>query len=269
MLSGPGSAEGASGEVRLPAIDLNCDMGEGMDTDASIFPFLSSCNIACGAHAGDDGTMRRTVGLALRHDVAIGAHPSYPDRENFGRIDVLGKTLSLDDLAPLLREQLQRLQDICHAAGTRLRHVKPHGALYNRAAHDPVVAGIVVRTVAGFDPSLLFYGLSGSEMRRAADAAGLRFVSEVFADRTYQPDGSLTPRSQPDALIDDPGKAVAQVLRMTKQGNVMTSLGSVSIVAETICLHGDGAHAVEFAGLIHGTLAAEGIRIAPPGGKSL
>lgn len=244
-------------------------MGEGMDTDASIFPFISSANIACGGHAGDDDTMRHTVSLALRHGVAIGAHPSYPDREGFGRIDVLGKTLMPDELPGVLREQLTRLQDICRVAGTRIRHVKPHGALYNRAARDAAVATVIARAVADFDPSLLLYGLSGSEMRRAANTAGLGFVSEVFADRTYQPDGSLTPRSLPDALISDPGQAVEQVLRMARQGNVMTSLGPVSISAETICLHGDGAHAVEFAKLIHKALSAEGIRVAAPGKELL
>jgi len=274
MLRSPGGAGGAQSEepadgVRLPAIDLNCDMGEGMNTDASIFPFITSANIACGGHAGDDDTMHRTVELALQCGVAIGAHPSYPDRPNFGRIDILGKTLTLADLQGVLREQLQRLQDICKAAGTRLRHVKPHGALYNRAARDQPVAAMIAQVVADFDHSLLLYGLSGSEMRRSADAAGIRFVSEVFADRTYQPDGSLTPRSQPDALIDDPAKAVAQVLRMTKKGNVMTFLGPVSISTETICLHGDGAHAVEFAGLIHRALTGEGIRIAAPGSSIL
>lgn len=269
MLSGPGSAGRPEEGVRLPAIDLNCDTGEGMDSDASIFPFISSANIACGGHAGDEDTMRRTVALALEHGVAVGVHPSYPDRENFGRIDILGKTLGIDDLEGVLLEQLQRLQDICRAAGTRIRHVKPHGALYNRAAKDAVVASVITRAIAAFDPSMLLYGLSGSAMRRAADAAGIRFVSEVFADRTYQPDGSLTPRSQPDALIGDPRQAVEQVLRMTRQGNVMTFLGPVSISVETICLHGDGPHAVQFAGLIREALDAAGIRVAAPGGAIL
>lgn len=239
-------------------------MGEGMDTDADIFPFISSSNIACGAHAGDDETMRRTVQLALRHGVAVGAHPSYPDRERFGRVDLLGEGLSLAELPAMLHEQLAALQQVCLFSGTRIRHVKPHGALYNRAARDAAVAATIARVVAAFDPSLLFYGLSGSEMRRAAEEAGLRFVSEVFADRTYRPDGSLTPRSQPDALIEDPGQAVAQVLRMVTEGTVPTSGGALAIAAETICLHGDGAHAVEFAGLIQRALSAEGIRIASP-----
>jgi UPF0271 protein len=253
----------------LPAVDLNCDMGEGMDTDAAIFPFISSANIACGGHAGDEGTMQKTVALALEFGVAVGAHPSYPDRQHFGRVDVLGEPLTLGELEEALLEQLQRLQDICGAVGTRLRHVKPHGALYNRAARDPTVAAAIARVVAEFDQTLLLYGLSGSEMRRSAEAAGLRFVSEVFADRTYQPDGSLTPRSAADALIDDPAVAVAQVLRMIQQGNVMTLSGPVSIAAETICLHGDGPNAVEFAGAIRAALDAGGIKVAAPGSSLL
>jgi UPF0271 protein len=245
-------------------IDLNCDMGEGMDTDAAIFPFISSANIACGAHAGDADTMRRTVELALRHGVAIGAHPSYPDRANFGRVDILGKPLRPEDLPVLLHEQLHRLQSICREFGVRLRHVKPHGALYNRAARDAGVAALVTKAVLNFDPSLLLYGLSGSEMRAQAVRAGLHFVSEVFADRTYQPDGSLVSRSEPGALIESSDNAVAQVLKMVRQGVVDTAGGEVVIAAETICLHGDGEHAVQFAQLIHGALKAEGVRVVSP-----
>ena len=235
------------------AIDLNCDMGEGMDTDAEIFPFISSANIACGGHAGDPDTMRRTIALALEHGVAIGAHPSYPDRENFGRLDIMGKPLRPQDLPGLLHEQLHRLQSICREFGTRLLHVKPHGALYNRAAVDPAVAMLIVQAIANFDDSLLLYGLSGSVMASVADAAGISFVPEVFADRTYQADGTLTPRSQPGALIEDPALAVAQVLRMTSEGR-----------GQTVCLHGDGAHAVEFARVIHEALTAEGVRVEAP-----
>jgi UPF0271 protein len=265
-------------------IDLNCDMGEGMETDAAIFPFISSANIACGGHAGDADTMRRTVELALVHGVAIGAHPSYPDRTGFGRADILGVSLRPEDLAKLLFEQLHRLQSICREFGLRLRHVKPHGALYNRAARDVSVAELVVQAITDLDPSLFLYGLSGSVMEPVATAAGLAFVSEVFADRAYMPDGSLMPRTQPGALITDGELAVAQVLRMVREGYVIAggpaaaSAGSdgsgdpqardgalrVPIRAETVCLHGDGAHAVEFAALIHGALTAEGVRITPP-----
>ena len=250
------------------AVDLNCDMGEGMSTDAAIFPFISSSNIACGGHAGDADTMRRAVELALRHGVAIGAHPSYPDKANFGRIDILDKPLRRADLSGLIYEQLHRLQSICREFGTRMRHVKPHGALYNRAAKDASVSGLIVRAVLDLDPRLLLYGLSGGQTLRIAEERGLTFISEVFADRTYAADGSLTPRSEPGALIEDPARAVAQVLRMVQQGVVDTAgpgAGSVAIRAETICLHGDGSHAVEFAGLIHGALTEKGIRVSAPG----
>jgi UPF0271 protein len=248
------------------SIDLNCDMGEGMDTDGLIFPFISSANIACGGHAGDADTMRRTVEGALRHGVMIGGHPSYPDREHFGRRDIMGKPLRAADLPMLLHEQLHRLQSICREFGVRMRHVKPHGALYNRAASDAAVSELIVRALLDIDPSLLLYGLSGSEMKRAADAAGVTFVSEVFADRTYQSDGSLTPRSQPGALIEDDSIAAAQVLRMVGEGVVdVLGGGTVAIRAETVCLHGDGVHAVEHARSIHGVLTAAGIRIESPG----
>ena len=312
MLNGGAGGVHGSGDVGVhgrSVIDLNCDMGEGMATDAAIFPFISSANIACGGHAGDADTMRRTVELALQHGVAIGAHPSYPDRENFGRVDILGVSLRPVDLAGLLFEQLHRLQSICREFGVRLRHVKPHGALYNRAAVDVAVSTLIVRAIADLDDSLLVYGLSGSVLGSVAETMGVRYVSEVFADRTYRADGTLTSRSEPGALIADGGVAVAQVVRMVREGVVMGggagfagaagdaggagfagggSAGSgdaggpgggsawagdagepgglvpVAIRAETVCLHGDGAHAVEFAQLIYGTLTAEGIRISAP-----
>ncbi|HEV2481093.1 MAG TPA: 5-oxoprolinase subunit PxpA [Puia sp.] len=265
MLNGEAAARGPKQAAGgRPSIDLNCDMGEGMATDAAIFPFISSANIACGGHAGDADTMRRTVELALQHGVAIGAHPSYPDRAGFGRVDILGVSLRPEDLTGLLFEQLHRLQSICREFGVRLRHVKPHGALYNRAAVDVAVSSLVVRAIADLDDTLLVYGLSGSVLSSVAETMGVRFVSEVFADRTYRPDGMLTPRSQPHALIADGPLAVAQVLRMVREGVVLAVDTPVPIRAETVCLHGDGAHAVEFAELIHGALTAEGVRIAAP-----
>ena len=242
-------------------IDLNCDMGEGMPSDADIFPFISSANIACGAHAGDDGTMRLTVERALRHGVAIGAHPSYRDRERFGRVDLLGGVLRPEELPDLLTGQLGRLQKICQESGARLHHVKPHGALYNRAAKDPAVSALIARTVAGFDPSLLLYGLSGSEMEKQAAACGLSFVSEVFADRRYQADGSLVPRSESHALIEDPDEATAQVLKMVCEGRVKVGGTEIPLRADTICIHGDGSHAAEFARMIHDLLLENGIVI--------
>ena len=233
-------------------IDLNCDMGEGMGTDAAIFPFINSANIACGYHAGDADTMRRTVELALRHQVAIGAHPSYPDRANFGRADMLGKGVSLEEIPGLVVDQLIMLQAICDEFGVKLHHVKPHGALYNRAARDIAVSAMICRAVREFDASLKLYGLSGSVMGVEAARHGLVFVHEVFADRMYLPDGSLTPRSMPGALIEDEEAAMAQVRKMMEEGRVsVAGGGDIAIRAETICLHGDGAHAVAFAKMIH------------------
>ncbi|MBN9385028.1 MAG: LamB/YcsF family protein [Chitinophagaceae bacterium] len=234
-------------------IDLNCDMGEGMETDAAIFPYISSANISCGYHAGDAGTMRRTVELALRHHTAIGAHPSYPDRASFGRVDMLGKGVALEEVCGLVVDQLITLQAICDEFGARLHHVKPHGALYNRAARDPEVSAMICRAIREFDPSLRLYGLSGSVMGKEAARHGLVFVNEVFADRTYQADGSLTPRTAPGALIEDSARCLAQVEKMVKEGKVsVTDGGEIAIRAETICIHGDGSHAVEFARILHG-----------------
>jgi UPF0271 protein len=240
-------------------------MGEGMQTDAALFPFISSANIACGAHAGDTPTMRQTVELAITHGVAIGAHPSYPDRQQFGRVDILGASLSVSALEDSLFAQLQLLDEVCRGLGVHMRHVKPHGALYNRAARDPEVSLLIARVVAAFDPALLLYGLSGSCMAPAATQTRLKFISEVFADRTYQPDGSLTPRTQPGALIEDAPTAVAQALKMVRDERV-TAIGGAAIPlhTQTICLHGDGAHAVEFAQLIHTALTTAGIRITAP-----
>lgn len=244
-------------------IDLNCDMGEGMDTDEAILPFVSSVNIACGYHAGNADTMKRTVELALEYKVAIGAHPSYPDLENFGRKDILGTTLQPEDLPAILLDQLSSLQKICEGSGARLHHVKPHGALYNRAAKDANVSALICRVIRDFDPALYLYGLSGSEMKGQADLHGLRFISEVFADRTYQEDGSLTPRTEPGALIDDPAAAIAQVLRMVAEGKVVATTGKeVALSAGTVCIHGDGGHAVEFARMIYRILTENGIAIA-------
>jgi len=252
-------------------------MGEGMDSDAGVFPFISSANIACGGHAGDEDTMRRTVELAMQHGVAVGAHPSYPDRENFGRMDILGAGvvpsaagITLEELPEIISEQLQRLASICREFGAPMRHVKPHGALYNRAAKDAVVSRLICRAILDFDPSLLLYGLSGSEMRRQAEDMGLRFISEVFGDRTYRPDGSLTPRTEPHALIGDSKLVLQQVLKMVREGRVEvytkdgTAAGEVALTAETICLHGDGEHAAEFAEMIHAALVHSEIQIQAP-----
>lgn len=253
-------------------IDLNCDMGEGMPTDEAIYPLISSANIACGAHAGDPDIMRGSIEHALRQSVSIGAHPAYPDRPGFGRTDILesapgmaDRPLSFNRLQDELTRQIVLLQAICHEMGAVLHHVKPHGALYNRAAKDPAVARIVAAAAMAAEPSILLYGLSGSVMQGAASDAGLKFVSEVFADRTYRHDGTLTPRSEPDALIRDETAMLQQVISMIRQGQVRSTDGiAVSLRTDTVCIHGDGPHAVAFAVVLRRELENNGIAIAPP-----
>jgi len=231
--------------VIMARVDLNCDLGEGAGHDAELMPFITSANIACGAHAGDEATMRATVALARRHGVAIGAHPGFADRENFGRIE---KVTSQDEVYQLVLAQTKALQRVAAGAGMKVAHVKPHGALYNMAARNSLLADAVAHAVYECDPRLVLFGLAGSALGRAAERCGLVAAQEVFADRTYQPDGSLTPRGQAGALITDEAAAVAQVLRMVREGKVRASDGSdVAIRADTVCLHGDGAHAVAFA----------------------
>ncbi|HYE55168.1 MAG TPA: 5-oxoprolinase subunit PxpA [Chitinophagaceae bacterium] len=243
-------------------IDINCDMGEGYPDDALLMRYISSANIACGFHAGDAETMKRTVELCMHHNVAIGAHPSYPDPENFGRTDMLGKELQLADLPGIIAEQVHALLNICKKEGAKLHHVKPHGALYNRAARDREAAMLICKTVGEIDPSLILYGLSGSIMKEAAACFNLQFWNEVFADRTYQPDGSLTPRTEQGALIENTGHALRQVIRIVRHQQVTAIDGSqVNLVADTICIHGDGKHAVEFAGAIYEELVNNGIAL--------
>ncbi len=246
----------------LVSIDLNCDLGEGCGNDAELMKYISSANIACSGHAGDAATMRRTVELALEKNVAIGAHPGYKDRSNFGRSAM---DISREEIADLITEQVNALAKICGEFGTTIRHVKPHGALYNQSAKDPEIALAIAEAVKQIDGDLILFGLSGSHSIAEAERIGLRTASEVFADRTYQNDGSLTPRSEPNALITDTQASMEQVLNMIKYGRVRTTDGiMLSIVAETICIHGDGQHAVEFARSINKALAEEGFSVEGP-----
>jgi UPF0271 protein len=238
----------------LNSIDLNCDLGEGAGNDAGLMPLVTSANIACGGHAGDEATMRATVALAQKHGVAIGAHPGFPDREHFGRREL---ALSAEEIWATVMIQIVALR-----AFTPLRHVKPHGALYNLAARDATVAGVVADAVLAVDKNLVLFALAGSELVNAGRARGLRVAEEVFADRTYQADGSLTPRSRPEALIQDEGVVVAQVLRMIHEGKVRATDGvDVPIKADTICIHGDGPNAVAFAQRLNAELKKAGIEI--------
>ncbi len=240
-------------------VDLNCDMGEGMQNDNALMPFISSANIACGAHAGNETTIRETIALCMQHNVAVGAHPSFYDRENFGRTEI---KLDETELYNLITDQLQLFASIAIEMGATVHHVKPHGALYNMAAWDKNIAASIARAIFDFDKSLVLYGLAGSHLITEGERIGLKTASEVFADRTYQPDGSLTPRSQPNALIEDEELSVKQVLQMIQQQTVTAVDGTViPIKAETICIHGDGKHAVAFAKRISESLKANGIGI--------
>jgi|ERR1035437_239206 UPF0271 protein len=225
--------------------DLNCDMGEGIGNDELIMPYITSANIACGYHAGDESTMHQTILLAQKYTVNIGAHPSFLDRENFGRTEI---KKSPQEVYELVFKQIKILQKIGADNNATVHHVKPHGALYNMAAKDKVLARTIAEALKDSDENLVLFGLSNSFLISEAKAIGLKTASEVFADRTYQDDGSLTPRTQPNALIEDTDEAIQQVLMMVKQGKVKTVSGKeISIVAETICIHGDGKNGVEFA----------------------
>ncbi len=246
------------------SIDLNCDLGEGMPNDANLMTLISSANIACGGHAGDEDSMKYTVELAIKHHVAIGAHPSYPDQENFGRKDLIDLSIRREELTEIIIEQVNRLKTICHEFGTSIHHIKPHGALYNRAAKDKEISSFVCKAILQIDPSLILYGLSGSQMKNEADVCNIKFASEVFADRTYQEDGSLTSRDNPHALIENEELALNQVIQMIKTGTVQSLNGkTIPIQAETICLHGDGIRAVQFARLISERLRTDNITIRP------
>jgi UPF0271 protein len=242
-------------------IDLNADLGEGAGNDEALMGLVSSANIACGWHAGDAQTMRQCVRWAIEHGVAIGAHPSFPDRENFGRSTM---HLPPEEVTAGMLYQIGALAAIVKAEGGTLSHVKPHGQLYNQAVKEPELAEAIVEAVRLFDPSLKFFGLAGSGMIEAARRAGLTPVEEVFADRGYMPDGSLVPRSQPGALIEEEEQSLAQTLSLVRDHQVRAIDGStVSVNAQTVCLHGDGAHALAFAQRIRDRLTAEGIAIKP------
>ena len=251
----------------MSRIDLNCDMGESfgvyrIGNDSQILEYVSSANIACGFHGGDPATMRKTVKAALDKGVAIGAHPGLPDLQGFGRRSM---ALSAAEAYEMVVYQVGALAGFAKASGTGVRHVKAHGALYNMAAKDGKLAAAIAQAVYDIDPGLVLYALAGSEMVRAAEKIGLRVASEVFADRSYQDDGTLTPRTQANAMIEDVGVAIAQVTRMVKQGLVRSVNGNdVQVRADTICIHGDQENAKAFAQQIHDALTKDNIEIKPP-----
>lgn len=246
------------------SVDLNCDLGEGMSLyrlgdDAALLDIVTSANIACGFHAGDPATMARTVRLAAERGVAIGAHPGLPDLQGFGRRDM---AITADEAYQLVLYQIGALSGFVHAVGAKLHHVKPHGALYNMAATDPGLSRAIARAVRDFDPALHLAGLAGSELVRKAESAGLRAVSEVFADRAYRADGTLVPRGTPGAVIDEVEAVVARALQMVRDGTVESIDGvTVPIVAHTICVHGDTPGAVALARALRDALTADGVEL--------
>jgi UPF0271 protein len=247
------------------SIDLNCDMGESfgawtMGRDAELMDFVSSVNVACGFHAGDASVIRKTIETAIEKGVAVGAHPSFPDLQGFGRREM---KMSAQEVFDIVLYQVAAVKGVCEALGGRLHHVKPHGALYNQAVKDARLAGAIAEAVKAIDEDLIFYGLSDSFLIAEAEKINLKTASEVFADRTYQADGSLTPRSQPNALIIDAETAVSQILQMISDQTVTATGGeTISIRAETVCIHGDGAHALEFAKTIRENLNKQSITVA-------
>jgi UPF0271 protein len=244
-------------------LDFNCDLGEGCGNDADIVPLLSSASIACGGHAGDAASMADTIALCLRHGVAVGSHPSYEDRANFGRREL---HVAPAELRACVLRQLEAFASACAGLGARMHHVKPHGALYNVAARDAEVAETVASAVREFDASSVMYALSGSRLADAATRLGMDVAHEAFAERAYDSDGRLAPRGTPGAVIEDIPAALEQVRLLLREGAVVARDGRrVRLRADTLCLHGDRPDAVEFARALHSLLREEGVQLRAPG----
>jgi 5-oxoprolinase (ATP-hydrolysing) subunit A len=254
---------GAAYDQQVRELDLNADVGEGQpEVEEALLTLVSSANVACGLHAGDPDTMRATVGLALRHGVAVGAHPGFNDREGFGRRPV---QLTPTELADLLLYQLGALNAIARAQGTALRHIKPHGALYNQAESDEALAVAMIAAIRAFDSTLPLVGRAGSAMARACAALAHPFTAEAFADRRYRRDGSLVPRSEPGSVLTNGDEVAAQVRSLVTDGEVVSGDGSrVPVTFETLCLHGDTPGSPALAGRVRQELAALGVTISAP-----
>jgi 5-oxoprolinase (ATP-hydrolysing) subunit A len=249
---------------KVLSVDLNCDLGESyglfkIGNDKEVMKHITSANIACGYHAGDHNIMMESVKMAKAHGVRIGAHPGYPDLHGFGRREM---KMSGEEVYNLTVYQIGALAAVAKSCGTKVVHVKPHGALYNMAAKEKTIADAIASAVADVDPTIVLYSLAGSSLVKAGREKGLQVAQEVFADRTYQPDGSLTPRSQTNAIIHDPDLAIRRVIRMVQTGRVEAVDGTdIEIKADTICIHGDEPQALDFALLLKEELKAEGIHV--------
>lgn len=243
----------------MTTIDLNADLGEGYESDVELMQLVSSCNIACGGHAGDATSMAATVELAIENNVAIGAHPSYPDRSGFGR---KANFCAGDELAKSLIKQIDTLNNIAREAGAQVRHVKPHGALYNDADKDDALANVVVLAALAVCPQAVIVGPPNGALQRAAMRLKMGFVAEGFVDRAYVCDGSLVSRSEPNALLEDLNTITTQALRLAKDGEVTADNGDViSIAAQTLCLHGDSPNAAEIGRAVRDVLSKSGVNI--------
>jgi 5-oxoprolinase (ATP-hydrolysing) subunit A len=248
----------------MNCVDLNCDMGELPEavsdgTQESLMPFLTSVNVACGEHAGDAHTMKATIEQALRWKLAVGAHPGYPDRANFGRLEL---DLPLEITADSVFEQVRALSEVAAGCGARLTHVKPHGALYNQAARNPALAQAIAGGVARWSRNVTLVGLAGSLMLDVFRKAGFRVAAEAFADRRYEPDGTLRSRKFQDSLIHDPPEAAEQSLRILERGTVIARGGiEVAVNAQTICIHGDTPGAAKIAAAVAQTLRQAGVEL--------
>ena len=244
------------------SVDINADLGEGSGHDEELFELISSANIATGFHAGDSDSMHGAITTAKKHGVAVGAHPSFFDRESFGRKEL---KISTPEIFDAVAYQLGVFQAIASAVGVQPNHVKPHGALYNMAVRDQELADSIARAIESVDPQLILFAPDKSELARAGDAHGLQIAREIFADRNYLNDGWLVPRTRPDALLRDPNEAAQRVLRMLREGKVRSvEGGDVDVRGETICVHGDTPGAVEFAHELRSQLEHEGVKIRAP-----
>jgi UPF0271 protein len=244
------------------SVDINADLGEGAGHDEELFELISSANIATGFHAGDSDTMHAAVSAAKKHGVAVGAHPSFFDRENFGRKEL---KIGMPEVFDAVAYQLGVFQAIASAVGVQPNHVKPHGALYNMAVRDRGLADTIARGIESVDPKLILFAPDRSELAGAGEAHGLRIAREIFADRNYLNDGWLVPRTRSDALLRDPNEAAERVLRMLREGKVRSVEGrDVDVRGETICIHGDTPGAVEFARKLRSQLEHEGVKIRAP-----
>jgi UPF0271 protein len=250
----------------MTSIDINCDMGEIPEaiadgTQESMMPSLTSVNIACGGHAGNEVTMRTTIEQALRWNLNIGAHPGYPDRKNFGRVDM---NLPLSEIEATVFEQVRALSLVAKPLGAKVFHVKAHGQLYNQAANNPALAGAIAKGVAKFSKSVILVGLAGSTMLKVFHDEGFAVAAEAFADRLYEPDGTLRSRKFDDALIRDPAKAGEQALRIAEKGEAIASNGAgIRVLAQTICIHGDTPGAPQVAAAVGRRLREAGVQLRP------